>query len=167
MNKRKSDDFTAIITLIEDAKKRALQKVNEELVLLYFAIGRVITEKVNSSEWGSSIVNELARTIKEKHPDLKGFTRRGLYRMKQFYETYRNLSTDVSALLTQINWTSHLMILSKTKSIDEKLFYIQLAVHDYLSTRELERQLNSAVFERTVLAQKNELASGSSMSCSI
>ena len=149
------DDFNAIISLIEGAKSRALQKVNEELVLLYLAIGKVIAEKINSAEWGSSIVDELARRIKKKHPELKGFTRRGLYRMKQFYETYTDLPENVSALLTQINWTSHLMILSKTKTVEEKIFYIQLAVREYLTTRELERQLNSAVFERTMLAQNS------------
>ncbi len=55
-------------------------------------------------------------------------------------------------MLTQISWTHHLLILSKTGSVEEKLFYIQACIDEHWSKRELERQLNSAVFERTTLA---------------
>lgn len=74
--------------------------------------------------------------------------------MKQFYETYCDEKEIVSALLTQITWTNHLMILSKTKTLDEKRFYLDLARNERLSSRELERQLNSGVYERTLLADK-------------
>ena len=60
----------------------------------------------------------------------------------------------LSTVLTQISWTNHLMILSKTKSPEERLFYIFLASNEKLSLRELERQLNTAVFERTLLANQ-------------
>ena len=60
----------------------------------------------------------------------------------------------VSTLLTQIQWSSHLHILSKTKTPEEKVFYLLLAKNDKLSVRELERQLNSAVFERTLLSRQ-------------
>ncbi|GLU55107.1 hypothetical protein Dfri01_45680 [Dyadobacter frigoris] len=70
--------------------------------------------------------------------------------MKQFYETYHNYPK-LSALLREITWTNHLMIFSKTKTIEEKEFYLQLCVKERYSSRELERQLNSAVFERTML----------------
>ncbi len=59
-------------------------------------------------------LNDLADYIAEKQPVLKGFNRRGLYRMKQFYEVYSD-PTIVSPLLTQISWTNHLLILAKTK----------------------------------------------------
>ena len=60
----------------------------------------------------------------------------------------------VSSLMTQISWTNHLMILSKTKTSEEKLFYLLLARNEKLSVKELERQLNSAVFERTLLSKQ-------------
>ncbi len=65
--------------------------------------------------------------------DLKGFDRRGLYRMKQFCETYAGNSI-VSPLVTQLSWTNNLMILSKTKSIEEEP--LLMAVDD--STRRAE-----------------------------
>lgn len=91
--------------------------------------------------------------------------------MKQFFETYANpqfVSTVltqlqiseteagkfVTTLLTQLQWSAHLHILNKTKSGEEKLFYINLAINERLSVRELERQLNTGVFERTMLGRK-------------
>jgi len=164
-------DFEIIVKLIEEARNRAFQKVNQELVMLYFNVGSLVSAKVSKGVWGDGTVNELAGFIQSKYPELRGFNRRGLYRMKQFYETYSSeafvtpLATQlqkpenevaniVSSLLSQINWSNHLLILSKTKNAEEKLFYIQQCIHERLSKRELERQLNTAVFERSVLANK-------------
>jgi len=65
---------------------------------------------VENAQWGTAVVDNLAKFIKEKHPEIKGFTRRGLYRMKQFYETYKDNET----LVTQFPWSAHLHILNKT-----------------------------------------------------
>ena len=78
---------------------------------------------------------------------IKGFTRRGLYRMKQFYEMYCE-DEFVSALLTQISWTNHLMIMSKAKTVEERHFYITLCVQESYSSRELERQIESSKIAR-------------------
>ncbi len=147
------DDFAHIVALIRDARSRAFAKVNAELIMLYFNIGKIISQKVESAQWGTAVVDELAQFIKENHPDSRGFTRRGLYRMKQFYETYKD-SEFVSTLLTQISWSAHLLILSKTKTMAEKEFYLKLCDKEKLSVRELERQLNTAVYERSMLANK-------------
>lgn len=161
--------FEQVVRLIEEARNRAFLKVNEELVLLYFKVGSIVSAKVSAGVWGDNTVEELAAYIGSRYPGLQGFNRRGLYRMRQFYETYSTTEfvspvvtqiqqtenealAIVSAVLTQISWTHHLLILSKTKSIEEKLFYINACINEHWSTRELERQLNSAVFERTVLA---------------
>lgn len=146
--------FEYIIDLISVAKQRAYIKVNAELVTLYWNIGAYISEKVDSGSWGDSIVVQLAENINNKFPNLKGFTKRGLYRMKQFYNTYYSIP-EVSPLLTQISWSNNLTILSKCKSIEEKQFYIFLSVKEKWSQRELYRQIESSVFERTILSEKN------------
>ncbi len=73
--------------------------------------------------------------------------------MKQFYETYEPFP-NLSALLREISWTNHTLILGKTQTIEEKEFYLRLTVKEKYSSRQLERQLNSAVFERVMLANK-------------
>ena len=148
-----SDDFNHIVSMIQEARVRAYARVNEELITLYYNVGKFVSEKVERAEWGEGVVDRLAQFITDNHPEIKGFTRRGLYRMKQFYETYKD-SEFVSTVLTQIPWSAHLHILTKTRTIEEKKFYLQLTIKEKLSVRELERQLNSAVYERSMLAQK-------------
>ncbi|MDP3433056.1 MAG: PDDEXK nuclease domain-containing protein [Bacteroidota bacterium] len=94
------NDFAQIAILIEESRNRAFQKVNEELVLLYFRVGHIVTEKVTAGAWGSGTVDELAKYIAERLPGLAGFNRRGIYRMMQFYETY-DLSSDCFLLWVQ------------------------------------------------------------------
>lgn len=71
--------------------------------------------------------------------------------MKQFYETYNGADEKLSALLRQISWTNNLTIMSRSKSEEERLFYLQLCVHDRLSTRQLDRQIDSALYERNAV----------------
>lgn len=207
--KHTNPDFEHILLLIQEARSRVYSKANAELVMLYFNVGSVVSAKVAVGTWGDSTVNELAAFILGKQPGLSGFTRRGLYRMKQFYEIYTDphfmsvvpaqlLNSEskkynkakvsppasqkkeeinrpeqivttplsqsgpvenqrnifVSTVLSQIQWSSHLHILNKAKTPEEKLFYLLMAIKDKLSVRELERQLNTAVFERTMLSSK-------------
>ena len=90
-----------------------------------------------------------------KNPaELKGFSRRGLYRMRQFYETYTELE-NVSTLLTQIPWSSHLHIMAKCKTTEEKEFYLRLAAKEKYAVRDLERQIDSCLYERTMLSKSS------------
>lgn len=85
-------------------------------------------------------------------PDLKGFSSQNIWRMKQFYECYRD-NEKLSTLLREISWSNNLHILSKTKSIEEKEFYIRLCIEEKYSARELARQIDSAYFERSMLSK--------------
>ena len=151
--KRFDSQFAEVVKMIHQARYNAIKSVNIELVNLYWSIGEYISKKILSAEWGDSVVDRLADYINEKHSDFKGFNRRGLYRMRQFYETYQR-SKIVSTLLTQISWSSHLHILSKTKTIEEKEFYICLAIKEKYSVRELERQIDSGYYERALISEK-------------
>jgi hypothetical protein len=85
-----TNSFEEIVTLIQQARQRAFQAVNTELIDLYWRVGEYIGHKLASAAWGEGVVEQLARYIAQKHPELRGFTRRNLFRMRQFYETYRN-----------------------------------------------------------------------------
>ena len=142
--------FTEVLQLIQAAKQRAYQAVNSELVALYWQVGEHISRKLESSEWGDKVVNDLARYLARTQPGLRGFTRPNLFRMRQFYNAYRD-EPIVSALLRQLPWTHHLAILSRSKMAEEREFYVRLAIREKWSSRELERQLRMARFERTIL----------------
>lgn len=147
--------FKEIRQLIQEARLNALKAVNKELILLYWEVGKLISEKIEAATWGDNTVEQLADYIAATHPTLTGFSRRSLYRMKQFHEIYRG-SEIVPALLTQISWTHHTLILSKSKSPEEREFYIRLSVKENYSSRELERQIDSGYFERVLLAKNKK-----------
>ena len=144
----KNNEFDEIINMIESRRNKIYKMVNEELISLYWDFGKYISKKIKENAWGTKIIDNLVLYLKEKYPNLKGFNRAGIYRMKQFYETYINYSIIVSTLLRQLNWSSHILILSSTKSIEEKEFYIKLAIKQNYSTRELSRQIKSSYYER-------------------
>lgn len=83
-----NNPFNEIVTVVENAKERAYRKVNEELILMYQEVGKYISERIKEASCGSSFVDNLAEFFSINYPELKGFNRRGLYRMKQFYELY-------------------------------------------------------------------------------
>ncbi|MFH0799804.1 MAG: DUF1016 N-terminal domain-containing protein, partial [Pseudomonadota bacterium] len=151
--KRLDNQFAEVVRMIHEARYNAIKSVNTELVKLYWSIGGYISKKIKSAEWGDAVVDSLADFIQTNHQEFKGFTRRGLYRMRQFHETYPQKKF-VSAVLTQISWTNHLLILSKTKSIEERKFYLMLSVKEKYSSRELERQIDSGYYERAMLSRK-------------
>lgn len=146
-----SNDFGAVISIIENAKGRALKAVNAELINMYWEVGEYLSELCAESTYGDKVIDEVANYISATAPTIKGFNRRGLYRMKQFYETYKD-DEIVSALLTQLSWTNHLLIMSKSKTKEERDFYVALAAKEHYSSRELERQLDSAYYERYMLS---------------
>ena len=81
-----NEHFGKVVDIIESAKERAYRKVNEELILMYRDIGEYISVHSETAEYGDAFVQKLADFFSSNYPDLKGFNRRGLYRMKQFYE---------------------------------------------------------------------------------
>jgi predicted nuclease of restriction endonuclease-like (RecB) superfamily len=150
-----SASFDEVLALIDAAKRRAHRAVNRELVDLYWQVGEHISGKIARAEWGDGVVDELATAIARQHPTLRGFTRRNLFRMRQFYEAYRGREK-VSPLVTQLPWTHHLLILG-TRTDDEREFYVLAAVRSGWSSRELERQIRARAFERSAAPKVSAL----------
>jgi predicted nuclease of restriction endonuclease-like (RecB) superfamily len=136
--------------MIEAARNRAYQAVNTELIDLYWRVGEYISRKIEAAEWRDAVVEKLAVYIKKYNPLLGGFSRPNLFRMRQFYELYRD-KTKVSPLVRQLSWTHNILIMSRCKESEEREFYLRLALREGWSKRDLERQLSSALFERMIL----------------
>ena len=143
-------DFSEVTRLIDSARQRAYQAVNTTLIELYWQVGAYLSRKIADAEWGEGVVEQLAQHLASTQPGLKGFTRRNLFRMRQFYDVYREPQL-VTALLTQLPWTHNLIILSRSKRPEEREFYLKMAAQEKWSSRELERQYDTALFERVVL----------------
>jgi len=143
--------FSEVVRLIAASREKAIQSVNTALIELYWEVGAMISRKIEAAEWGDGVVDRLAQFIVRTEPGLRGFTRRNLFRMRQFYEAYRGDSI-VSPLVTQLPWSHHLIILGQSKRPEEREFYVRLAIREKWSKRELERQFKTALFERAVLS---------------
>ena len=143
--------FTEVLALIKTAQQKVIATTNQELIKLYWNVGKYINDRITASEWGQKTVEQLAVFIQAQEPGIKGFEKRNLERMRQFYGTYPD-SQITTALRTQLSWTHHRIIMSRCKVESERLFYLELAATERYSTRELDRQINSGVFERTRLA---------------
>ena len=151
---RRTDDetsFREVVGLIEQAREHALRTVNTALIDLYWQVGEYISRKLESAVWGEGVVDRLAQFITREHSDIKGFTRRSLFRMRQFYETYRG-DKKVAPLVRHLSWTHNLMILGRCKRPEEREFYLRLCSKERWSSRELDRQLSRALFERAILS---------------
>jgi predicted nuclease of restriction endonuclease-like (RecB) superfamily len=144
------EGFAEIVTLIEQARQRAYQTVNTQLIELYWKVGETISAKLATAAWGEGVVDQLAGYLARTQPGLKGFSRQNLFRMKLFYETYRH-DEKLATLVRQLPWTHNLIIQGQCKRPEEREFYLRLAIRERWGKRELERQLCSALFERTVL----------------
>jgi predicted nuclease of restriction endonuclease-like (RecB) superfamily len=144
------EQFSEVIRLIKQARHSAMKSVNTELINLYWNIGEYIGKQVENSGWGESVIQQLAEHISSKEPGLKGFSDKNLWRMKQVYENYKDFPK-LSALLREISWTNNLAILARTKTNEEREFYLRLCIEEKYSSRELNRQIATGLFERTMI----------------
>ncbi len=143
--------FKQIIRLIQKARGNAFKKLTAELIELYWQAGEYVSQKVSRKVWEKDTVQQLAGYLQQELPDLKGFSARNIWRMKQFYETYKDFP-QLHPLLQEIPWSSHLHILSKTKTMEEKEFYLRLTDKEKYTVRELERQIDSGYYERCMIS---------------
>ena len=144
-------EFDEVLALIDAAKARAAAVVNTTLIDLYWQLGEYISRKIAAATWGQRTVGALAEYIRRRHPARSGFSASNLWRMRQFFETYRD-APKVAPLVRQLPWTHNLLIMSRSKREEEREFYLRVCIREKWSSRELERQLDGALFERVVLS---------------
>lgn len=148
-----SKEFSEILDIIKQGKKKAFQAINITLIDTYWRVGSYLSVKTANDSWGKGVVKELANWLAQQAPDIKGFSASNLWRMKQFFETYSGIEK-LATVLRELSWSQHLLILAQCKSIEEKEFYLMTSSRSHWSYRELSRQLQAGTFERSVLADK-------------
>lgn len=149
-NENTPSSFGEITELIQSAKQQAYRAINTELVNLYWQVGEIISRKIESDGWGKTTIQALSSYIRESQPGIRGFSASNLWRMRQFHETYSE-NQILSPLVRELTWSHNLLILGQAKQEEEREFYIRTAIHEKWSSRELERQLKSGLFLRSVV----------------
>ena len=142
--------FAEVVQMIQVARERTLSAVNTALIDLYWQVGKTISSRIASDGWGKGTVTALASYIQSRQPGVRGFSPQNLWRMRQFFDAYRE-QPELSTLLRELSWSAHLHILAKTKLPEEREFYLRMSNQQRWPVREVARQIDSALFERAVL----------------
>ena len=141
------EKFKKAFAIIETHGKNIFNAVNYEMVTMYYELGEYLFGELENKHWGEGTIRNFSESIKANYPELKGFSPRSIYKMIQFYKTYRH-NVIVPPLAAQISWTNNVIIFSRDSSMAEKEFYIRLCIKYNYSKKELLRQIESRYYER-------------------
>ncbi|OGN62283.1 MAG: hypothetical protein A3F40_02040 [Chlamydiae bacterium RIFCSPHIGHO2_12_FULL_27_8] len=152
------DGYAAVLESISNkikaAQARAVKAINLELIQVYREIGKIIDEKQLTSAWGTSVVERLAIDLRKLFPNVRGFSSRNLWIMKDLYVSYRDYEK-LQTLSAEISWSHNVAILSKCKDRLEREFYIRMSKKNAWSYRTLLNHIENKTFERTIISQEN------------
>lgn len=140
-------DFKEISNMVADSKKRAYQMVNREMILMYYQIGQIISEK------SEDFVDGLSEFLRRNYSGSKSFDERNLNNMKQFYELYKD-SKIVEKALVNLNWPMNLVLMSGCKSMEERMFYVDMCLEEQLNEEELEGRIKENFYKKYVESKK-------------
>jgi len=135
---------------IQGRQMKAVLSVNRELISLYWELGQSFAYKISESKWGASVIDKIAVDLKKEFPNQKGFSRSNLFAMKKFFEFYSQHSDSekIQQVVGQIPWGHQIFIISKSKSIDEALFYCSKTIENNWSRSVLVHQIDSGFYNR-------------------
>ncbi len=173
-NKEYKKWLTDLKTKVRTAQLKAAVRVNKELLTLYWELGADIVSKQSETKWGDRFLQQLSKDLAEEFPEIKGFSKRNLELIRQWYTFYnKTFSSPIAkqvvsqlspvsieqqtiglighqavALITQIPWGHNIAIIAKCKNIEEALFYIQNTIEHGWSRSVLIHQIESGLFRR-------------------
>lgn len=139
---------------IRTAQVRAALAVNQELVLLYWQIGREILQRQHEEGWGTKVIERIAKDLKREFPDIRGFSARNLKYMRSFAEAYPDEQI-VQQAAAQIPWFHNCVLLDRVKVPEQRVWYIQQTTQNGWSRAILEMQIESRLYERQGSAVTN------------
>lgn len=133
---------------IKSVQVKAVLSANKEIIELYWQVGKELYEKQETKGWGNAIVESLEKDLATEFPDLKGFSRRNLFYMKGFYVFYKSDFEKVQQLVAQIPWGHNILIVSKSKTIEEAHLYLTETIANNWSRSVLAMQIKAELYAR-------------------
>ena len=145
---------------IKSSQIRAIKSVNQEMIMLYFNIGKSIYQKQQELGWGAKVIDNLSRDIKSEFPELGGFSTRNMKLMVQFYKEYATVAIGQPAvaqneheqnrqlLVAQIPWAHNIILIQKIKDRELRYWYIQKILEHGWSRNILSEMIKSDIHQR-------------------
>lgn len=143
-----------IVSKIQSARYEMLKSVSKQTVLLYWEIGRSVSEQMQNAGWGKSIVEQLSKDLQREYPGIRGFSSRNIWRMKTFYEAYKE-NGKLPPLVAEIGWAQNCLILEKCKDDIKREYYLRKTKQMGWSKLDLIDKINKHHFENQALVQNN------------
>ncbi len=149
-----ADWLTALKNRIYQAQQRSTLAVNQELILLYWQIGKDILARQSEQGWGAKVIEQLAHDLRNAFPEMKGFSRSNLLYMRAFADAWPDVQT-VQQAVGQLPWGHNLVLLTKLKQTDERLAYARKTLEMGWSRNILIMQIETCLLERQGMAITN------------
>lgn len=149
-----ADILAALKERVRSAQYAALKAVNTELVGLYWDVGRLLVERQTDAGWGKGVVQQLAVDLQQAFPGVGGFSASNLWRMKAFFEAYRD-QEKLAPLVREIGWSHNLVILERCSDALQREFYLRMARKFGWSKNVLIHQISNQSYEKSLLGQTN------------
>ena len=149
-----ADWLSELKTKIHNAQQRATLAVNQELVWLYWQIGKDILTRQAAQGWGAKVVERLAHDLRQAFPDMRGFSPRNLKYMRAFAEAWPKVEF-VQEVLAQLPWYHQIALLDKLKTTDQRIWYATKAIENNWSRNVLVMQIETHLLERSGKAVTN------------
>lgn len=143
---------------IKNAQIKASISVNQELIKLNWTIGKSISEKIQKENWGTSVVENLSKDLQKQFSNQQGYSRTNLFSMRKWYEFYiksRLEESKVQQLVGQIPWGHNVLIVTKSRDINEAIFYINKTIENNWSRTVLAYQIDLKLYDRSGRAITN------------
>ncbi len=148
--------MTQLKKRIQTAQVKASLAINKELILLYWEIGKEIANRQKLNKWGSSVIDHLAKDLRISFPDLKGFSRSNIFRMRAFYLSCQIVAQparqfavhDLPEAFLLIPWWHNVILMEKIPSLEERTWYAKKTVEESWSRNVLTMQIESNLFSR-------------------
>ena len=144
--------LVSIKNQIKSAQIKTSIAVNEEMLNLYWNIGKDISEKHFDSQYGSGFFDNLSKDLKNDFPDSQGFSSTNLRYMKKFYDFYTDeilhqAGAELEDILFTIPWRHHIEIFTRSKSVNEALFFVQKSKENGWSRAMLINMMDTRLYE--------------------
>ena len=133
---------------VRSVQIKAMVKVNTEMLNFYWELGNDIVDKQNSTSWGDGFIKQLSKDLMKEFPNIRGFSVSNIKYMRQWFLFFSTTNTIAKQLVAQIPWGHNIAIITKCKSIDEALFYVNSTIKNGWSRSILTHQIESDLFAR-------------------
>jgi len=147
---------------IQTSQIKAHIKVNVEMLKLYWELASMIVEKQKLSSWGDGFISDISKDLQKEFPDLKGFSKRNIELMRKWYKFWidelsiaKQVVSQIENKIFQIPWGQNIVIVTKSKSLNEANFYVNKTIENNYSRAVLVHQIESNLYQRTGKAITN------------